>query len=194
MAGYPRPALTVAAFALGILGGCSDSSAGSAGSPQPVDAQIDPTDTTPSQPTLAPGEEWLYVRLAGTSSPGDTGTRRKVEVDGVRSTHSTTYWVGCEGRPAVARFDLAGRYAALSTTLLLDDATTPPALQVRVVLTADGRRVGTWTVSKSDRFEVDADGLEGVRSLRLAARALNPQECTNSVVGYGIALDARLSS
>ena len=102
--------------------------------------------------------------------------------------------MGCEGVPAVASFALEGRYAALSTTLLLDDATTPPALRVRVVLTADGRRVGTWTVAKSDRFEVDADGLEGVRVLRLSARALNPQECTNSVIGYGIALDARLTS
>jgi hypothetical protein len=193
MAGYPRPALVVAALALGILGGCSDASDGPAGSPQPVDAQVDPTATTRTQPTLTPGEEWLYARLVGTSSPGDTGTRRKVEVDGVRSTHSTTYWVGCEGRPAVARFALQGRYAALSTRLLLDDATTPPALQVRVVLTADGRRVGTWTVAKSDRFEVDVDGLEGVRLLRLSALALNPEECTNSVIGYGIALDARLS-
>ena len=102
MAGHSRPALIVAAFALGILGGCSDASDSSDGSPQPVDAQVDPTATTPVEPTLAPGEEWLYLRLAGTWSPGDTGTRRKVEVDGVRSTHSTTYWVGCEGVPAVA--------------------------------------------------------------------------------------------
>lgn len=55
MAGYPRPALVVAALALGILGGCSDSSDGPSGSPQPVDAQVDPTATTPPQPTLARG-------------------------------------------------------------------------------------------------------------------------------------------
>ena len=194
MAGLPWPAVVAAALTLGVLGGCSDAPDGPDRSPA-VDVQDSSAATpTPTPSTLAAGEDWLYARLAGTSSPGATGTRRTVEVDGVRSAHSTTYWVGCEGRPAVARFALQGRYAELSTTLLLDDAVTPPTLRVRVVLTADRRRLGAWTVAKGDRFEVDADGLEGVRELELSARALNPQECASSVIGYGVALDARLSS
>ncbi len=198
MAGYPRDCRSAvtrtavcAVLALGVLGGCSDAEDAS---PRPVDQQVDPDSPTPTPEgdRLDETEAWLYQRLAGRVAAGGSGTRRSVEVDGAQSAHSTSFWVGCEGRPASARFALAGEYGALRTTLLLDPE-TPRALRVRVRLLGDGEPHAAVTLTHSSRIRLEVDDLTGVRILRLTARALNPEVCEVRDVGYGIAQDAVLS-
>ncbi|MBL8931286.1 MAG: SGNH/GDSL hydrolase family protein [Kineosporiaceae bacterium] len=133
---------------------------------------------------------YLYRYTSGQDAVGPTGTRRSYQVEDENSSHSTSFWVGCDARPAVTTFSLPEGSLRVAGDLLLDPGITPPELVVSVHLLGDGKPLGEWELRPGTRSPLTAE-VSGVRSLVLTAERTGGT-CTTSPIGYGVALDARV--
>jgi pimeloyl-ACP methyl ester carboxylesterase len=149
-----------------------------------VDALTRWLDALPSGPPT-----WLYTTVDNTSAVGPTGTQRSATLDGRTSETSTSFWVGCDGEPAVATFTLAGGYRLMSTVFLLDTF-TPDELVVRVVVKVDGVVADQFDLKRGPTRPVGIN-TTGAAILTFETEAI-AGTCTAESIGYGIAYDAAL--
>jgi hypothetical protein len=132
---------------------------------------------------------WLYQAPSTVVAVGPSGQQRSAVLGTVASDNSTSFWVGCEGSPAVTEFTLDGQYSELTSTLALDSV-TPADLAVHVSLTIDAKPTGQWDLRPGLTVPIDVPTAGGQR-LTLRAQA-TAGVCGVSSIGYGIAFDAAL--
>ena len=131
---------------------------------------------------------YLYELRESGSAAGATGTVRTVRVGDQDYPESTSFWVGCDGEPALTTFRFGGTYAGLSGAWALDEE-TPAGISVELIITADGTQLDRRTLvagAPATPFELDTAGVE---QLELSAERM-AGECAPSSYGYGLALDA----
>jgi hypothetical protein len=158
--------------------------------PQAASIPVVVTYSPPMTTTQTAAPTWLYQSFLHTTAIGPSGIQRAATIDGRNYPNSTSFWVGCEGLPAVTQFSLDGKYSLVNTTLGLDSG-TPQSLSVTITLAADGVPLETWTLRPGQSVPVSGS-VAGRMVLSLSAQAVSGT-CGSSAVGYGIAGDARLS-
>lgn len=132
----------------------------------------------------------LYEALSGTEAAGATGQKVEVTVGG-KKQEATGIWVGCDGDPATATYDLDGAYTALTGKLALADH-TPVGVHVQVEIRVDGKTVASERlVPGTSPQSVDVD-VTGATSLVVSAEAVQGQ-CSTASAPYGTFLDAELT-
>lgn len=142
--------------------------------------------------SLARNNRYLYELFKGGESAGPTGTKRDYSDGLLSSPDSTSFWVGCEGAPAVSQFSIPEGSRWVTGTLLLDPERTPADLIVDVGFFGDEGEIGHWILRPGIPVPLKVD-VSGAESLRLDAQAIGGQ-CTMSDIGYGVAVGTRVIS
>lgn len=146
-----------------------------------------PVGTDGGQDRSAQPDSPLYTLTTGSAAVGSSGGRADPTRTGVPGTGNTSFWVGCDGRPATTTFGLDAGYRSVTGTLRLASF-TPAGLVVRVSWTLDGRAVSSATLRPGDAVPFDVP-VDAGSSLVLAAQKIEGT-CTAAPVGYGVAVDA----
>jgi hypothetical protein len=108
------------------------------------------------------------VDLPGTAkSGGAAGVSFKAEMGGGSYPRSLGVWVGCDGTPAVAVYQLGGKYKKLEAVAGLAGH-APDGLTAKITFSADGRRLAAVTVTKKITENIAFD-VTGVKTLEVSA-------------------------
>jgi hypothetical protein len=116
------------------------------------------------------------------SDVGTSGQQLDSTLNGQHFAESTGFWVGCEGKPATATYQLDGKWHRLTATAGLD-VTSPTDVVAKLVIELDGKAMLTDTVSRSRSVPVDLD-LASVRMLTVSAQRTKGS-CGNATRPYG---------
>jgi hypothetical protein len=129
----------------------------------------------------------LHRMPIAASDVGSSGQQLDSTLNGRHFPDSTGFWVGCEGRPATATYQLDGNWHRLTATAGLD-VTAPADVTAKLIIELDGKAALTETVSRSRSVPVDLD-LSKVRMLTVSAERTKGS-CGNATRPYGALGDA----
>jgi hypothetical protein len=127
-----------------------------------------------------PGASLLSEIRTDWSGVGPSGDPVDVYVGTEHAADSSTQWVGCEGTPAYADFELQGQTRL--TGLLAKRDFTPKRLRVQVEVIVDGRQLQQLAVG-NDPVPVDLQLPSDAKRLRLAAIRVEGS-CSSASEGY----------
>ncbi len=164
------------------------------GSPQtPATAPNPATSTASATATAAPasgGPAYLYTLATGPLA-SLSGTQRSYQQDGFQSSDSTSFRVGCDGTAWPTTFRTVASARRLTGDLLLDSKLAPADLVADVVLTADGKQLGHWQLSRGKDIKL-SENVRGATTLELDVTAVSGS-CGLATIGYGVIVDGALS-
>jgi hypothetical protein len=129
----------------------------------------------------------LHKMPIAASDVGSSGQQLDSTLAGRHFPDSTGFWVGCEGKPATATYQLDGAWHRLTATAGLD-VTAPADVTAKFVIELDGKAALTETLSRSRSIPVDLD-LTSVRMLTVSAQKTKGS-CGNATRPYGALGDA----
>jgi hypothetical protein len=135
------------------------------------------------------GADWFYQLVDDVEADGLSGVRRTATHVGRTSSHSTSFWVGCDGPPPTTTFRLNGFYDRLSPILALDRQ-TPKNLRVLVCSAGTQGCPCPASLTRGRTSLIDVS-IQGARTLTLAAKS-SQRPMRQSVLGYGVAFEAKL--
>lgn len=167
----------------------SSASAVASVQPSAADSAVSVSSSTSSTATAATTP--LYARLDAASAAGQTGTRVDQQVDG-QKVEATGIWIGCDGTPATATYDLDDDFASLTGDLVLADP-TPARVEARVDFVVDGKTVHRVQLTAgTDPTPVTID-LKGAKILTVSAISI-AGDCSTSDLPYGAFVGATLTA
>lgn len=133
--------------------------------------------------------QWLYESAIGVDAAGPSGQQRSYSDAGISTPNATSFWVGCEGTPAVTTFQPRGEAGTLAGTLVLDPKSTPSGLVVEVKIVGNG--MAPFVVKLTQGTHVPLRISLGVATTVSLSAQVIAGSCSVSSLGYGAVADGR---
>ena len=133
--------------------------------------------------------QWLYESTIGVDAAGPSGQQRSYSDAGISTPNATSFWVGCEGTPAVTTFQPRGDARTLAGTLVLDPKSTPRGLVVEVKIVGNGMAPFVVKLTQGTHVPLRIS-LGAATTVSLSAQAI-AGSCSDSSLGYGAVADGR---